>query len=288
MKYFETDELPRELLESQFEVTVFTQTFNHERYIRRCLASILAQNFEYPCCLLIIDDCSTDGTARAIHRYLAEAEIPSNFSVFHIRHNTNQYQRGRHYSREVFNAVNSKYFAICEGDDAWTDAGKIKKQHAFLSSDEGVGFSACGHDSVVCDDEGKIVAQNKLPEGYRRDFDSESLRRCNCWCLTNTIFFRGGINLPVHLGPVPNGDNVLWSSLGFTGGFKFLEGVGKSIYTIHRGGVWSQKPQAERTMMQAETHLILALHYFRMNEIALAEHFLSSTVGLLDSFRSKS
>ena len=286
IEYFESDDLPSQLLKGRFEVTATIFVYNHRQYVERCLNSVLAQNFGYPFCILIIDDCSTDGTSDLIHGLLTKARIPDNFRVFYIRHVTNQFQRGRvGYFREVFNSINTNFFATLDGDDAWNDTEKIRKQHSFLNSKEGEGFSVCGHDSVVCDDKGNVVSQNKLPENYRRDFDSESLKRCTCWCLTNTLVWRGDVKFPSELGPAPNGDNVLWSTLGFRGGFKFLGDVGKSIYTTHAGGVWSLKSTDEKIMMQASTFLSLALHYYRINDVGLAEHFLSASLGQLDKFR---
>mgnify|MGYP000240956407 CR=1 FL=1 len=287
MATYITDELPQELLTSRFDVTVIVPTYNHEKYIERCLKSVLSQDFAGSLGLVIVDDCSTDATLRTIEHYLARAIVPASYKVFLISHITNQFQRGRRHLREILNTISSEFFAICEGDDAWTDRTKIQKQFSFLASEAGAEFSVCGHDSSVCDDRGEIIAGSKLPENCKQDFDSRALKVCDCFLLTNTLFFRGNIDFPTCLGNVPNGDNVLWSTFGFHGSFKFMAHVGKSIYTKHAGGIWSSKSSVETTMMQAETFLRLARYYYQRNEVWVSETFLRKSYALLGKFGSR-
>src|SRR5262245_52553765 len=51
-------------------VSVFVQAYNTESYVGECLASLLAQRGGYDLELLVIDDASTDRTAREIERFL--------------------------------------------------------------------------------------------------------------------------------------------------------------------------------------------------------------------------
>ena len=53
---------------SKILVTIITPTYNHERYIDRCIESVISQtysNWEQ----IIIDDGSTDKTAEIIAHY---------------------------------------------------------------------------------------------------------------------------------------------------------------------------------------------------------------------------
>lgn len=52
------------------KATILLFTYNHERYIRECLESVLASDFE-PLEIYIWDNCSTDGTANIIRKILA-------------------------------------------------------------------------------------------------------------------------------------------------------------------------------------------------------------------------
>lgn len=286
MKSFKTDDLPDELLERNFDVTVLVQTYNHELYIERCLRSILSQDFDQSLGLVVIDDSSTDSTLNVIERVISEVGEHSKFDIFVISHLTNQFQRGRTYIRGVLNSLVSKFFAFCDGDDAWRDSRKLQKQYAFLMSKAGESFSACGHDSTVVDDQGLIVEENKLPLKSRRDYDAIALKQCDCFILSNTLFFRGEVKFPVHLGNVPNGDNVLWSTFGFYGAFKFMGEVENSIYTRHSESFWSSNDANEKRMMKAETFLRLARFYYQSKELELATSFLGKCYTVIEEFKN--
>ena len=50
-------------------LSVVVITYNHEKYIKKCLDSILEQNIDFPIEIIISDDCSTDNTQRIIKNY---------------------------------------------------------------------------------------------------------------------------------------------------------------------------------------------------------------------------
>jgi glycosyltransferase involved in cell wall biosynthesis len=53
-------------------VSFFVQAYNTEAFVAQCLASILEQRGAYDIEVLVIDDASTDGTAREIERFTDE------------------------------------------------------------------------------------------------------------------------------------------------------------------------------------------------------------------------
>src|SRR5690554_315390 len=50
-------------------VTVFCITYNHKRFIRPCLESLVNQKCEFPYEIIIYDDASTDGTREIIMEF---------------------------------------------------------------------------------------------------------------------------------------------------------------------------------------------------------------------------
>ena len=50
-------------------VSVLTITYNHENYIRQAVESVLAQETQFPCELVIGEDRSTDDTWRIVSEY---------------------------------------------------------------------------------------------------------------------------------------------------------------------------------------------------------------------------
>jgi len=52
-----------------FLLSIVVITYNHEKYIRKCLDSILMQDVDFSFEIIISDDLSTDQTAQIITEY---------------------------------------------------------------------------------------------------------------------------------------------------------------------------------------------------------------------------
>lgn len=110
---------------NEIMVSISCITYNHEKYIRQCLDSLLMQktNFNYE--IIVHDDASTDNTANIIREY--EKKYPE--IIKPIYQSENQYSKGTYItSTYVVPKVKGKYVAHCEGDDFWTDPYKLQKQ----------------------------------------------------------------------------------------------------------------------------------------------------------------
>src|SRR5688572_23850951 len=110
------------------KVSVLVMTYNHARFIRQALDSVLMQRTGFDFEVLISEDCSTDGTREIVVEYarrhphtitllLSEANLRSNAVV----------TRG-------IDAARGEYIALLDGDDYWTSPDKLRKQAAFLDS----------------------------------------------------------------------------------------------------------------------------------------------------------
>ncbi len=146
-------------------------TYNHVHYIIDALNGFVMQETDFPYVCSIIDDASTDGEQEVIKKYLLEHFDLQDSSVAYDRdtdyghvtfaqHKTNRncyfavvFLRENHYSQRKTKApylsewMNTKYIALCEGDDYWTDPLKLQKQVDFLESYED--FSMCFHRAMV-------------------------------------------------------------------------------------------------------------------------------------------
>ena len=106
-------------------VSVLTLAKNHEHFIAACIESVLVQQTDFAVEHIIVDDCSTDGTRQIIADYAYKHESIS--PVF--------LSGGAKPGRNVlalFQKCRSKYVAICDGDDYFTDPLKLQKQVNFL------------------------------------------------------------------------------------------------------------------------------------------------------------
>lgn len=107
-------------------VSISMLTYNHERYIRQALDSILMQkvNFRYE--IVVGEDCSPDNTRSILLEY--KAKHPDKFIL--LLHDKNI---GMDANLKAVRALcNGKYRASLEGDDYWTDPYKLQKQIDFL------------------------------------------------------------------------------------------------------------------------------------------------------------
>ena len=126
------------------KVSVLCTVFNHEPYLRRTLESFVMQQTDFTFEVLVNDDASTDGSAAIIREY---AELfPDIIRPF--LQEKNLYSQGINiYDAVLYPAARGAYFALCEGDDCWTDREKLQRQADFL--DAHPDYSACVHNSLV-------------------------------------------------------------------------------------------------------------------------------------------
>ena len=115
-------------------------TYNHEAYIRDALEGFIMQKTNFPFVAIVHDDASTDGTANIIREYAAK--YPD--IIKPIYETENQYSKHDGSLGRIMTAAcesyGAKYYALCEGDDYWTDPLKLQKQVDFLEKHSGYGL----------------------------------------------------------------------------------------------------------------------------------------------------
>lgn len=142
------------------DVSVICVTYNHEKYIRQALDSIIMQKVDFNMEVLIGEDCSTDHTADILKEY--ETKYPSLFKVYYREHNLgatrNEY--------ELFMTAKGRYIAALELDDIWTDPHKLQKQYDFL--EEHTEYIGVAHDFDIIDEQGNVIDNddNKSIKSY--------------------------------------------------------------------------------------------------------------------------
>lgn len=139
-------------------VSVRCLVYNQEKYIRQCLEGIVMQRTSFPFEAIVHDDASTDGTAEIIKDFAQK--YPQ--IIKPILETENQYSKHDGSIRRIMNAAcKGKYIAYCEGDDYWTDPGKLQKQVDILEADPRTMMVYTGFETV--DEEGTPLC--------RPDFD---------------------------------------------------------------------------------------------------------------------
>lgn len=131
-------------------VSIRCLVYNHEPFLRQCLDGFVMQQTTFPFEAIIHDDASTDGSAAIIHEYAEK--YPD--IIKPIYETENQYSKQDGSLARIMDAAmhpNSKYIALCEGDDYWTDANKLQLQVEFLETHPD--FSVTVHEYTEWDEE---------------------------------------------------------------------------------------------------------------------------------------
>ena len=167
-------------------VSVLCTTYNHEKYIRQCLDSMVSQKTDFPFEIIVRDDCSTDTTGSIIREY--GEKYPGIVIPFILPFN--------HFSRgmtndsfaEMFRMARGKYIAICEGDDFWTDPEKLQVQADFLEAHPE--YSACVTSSHYAGPDGNLL-KNKVFRTIAESREMTIEEIINGWtAATNTMVYR--------------------------------------------------------------------------------------------------
>lgn len=141
-----------------FVARISCMTYNHAPYISDAMNGFVMQKTNFPFVCTIVDDASTDGEQEVIKEYVQEHFDLQDSSISYekdtdyghvtfARHKTNKncyfaivYLKENHYSQKKSKAPyltewrDTKYIALCEGDDYWTDPLKLQKQVDYLES----------------------------------------------------------------------------------------------------------------------------------------------------------
>lgn len=108
----------------EITVSVLCHTYNHEAFIGNTLDGFLSQDAGFPVEIIVHDDASTDGTQDVVRAYQARygERIRTLFQE------TNRFSTGIRPPHFTFPVARGEFLALCEGDDYWSDPGKLRKQ----------------------------------------------------------------------------------------------------------------------------------------------------------------
>jgi glycosyltransferase involved in cell wall biosynthesis len=110
------------------KVSVVLTTYNHERFIRTAIDSIVSQIAEFSFELIISEDCSKDSTRDIIYEY--KHRYPRLITLILSEANLNS----NYVTRRAIEATVGEYIAFIDGDDYWTSTKKLQLQADFLDS----------------------------------------------------------------------------------------------------------------------------------------------------------
>jgi glycosyltransferase involved in cell wall biosynthesis len=227
------------------KISVIITSFNHERYIKQCLESILDQKGNFNLEIILGDDCSTDKTSEIIQQYYET--YPDTIKMMPQEPNLGITKN----LKRCLDACSGVYIAICEGDDYWTDNYKLQKQQEFL--DKHRECSMCFSAIVLYNEDTNQFVPHQGQLSLKKQFlTTEDLIKINyignfscCMYRTNSVRM-----LDDRLFDIYTVDWMFNMAMGELGEIGFLSEP-MSVYRIRSGGAWSGKSRLDQLYEQS-------------------------------------
>ena len=205
------------------DISIIVITYNHQKFIKRCLKSINDQIFSGSIEILIADDNSEDRTSHIIKNYIKDKKkfklIPSNKSQKIDLCGT---KNGRHNVINLLRLVKGDYIAICDGDDFLINKKKLMLQFDILKQNN--------YD---------ISFESPTVHGHLKSSKIHCLKSEDV--LTSSILAKRSIfNQFLYVSKyVPVGDYI-WQLSSKNGGFAFKKNI-LIHYEINNFNSWTKK-----------------------------------------------
>lgn len=235
-------------MQSEKKLNVLLVTYNHEKFIKETLDSILMQKTEFDFNIIVADDKSTDDTVKIIKDIEKESKIP--FVYLNSNENvgiTKNYKRG-------FAACDAKYVAVMEGDDIWTSPYRLQRHVDFLELHQECTMSFNRY--IVGDFENSKFHLQPFwaPEKEYQLITSRDLAKDNIiGNFSNCVYRKKELDkLPTKMFDLVSYDWFTNIMVGRYGMIAYLT-ENMNIYRIHSNGQWSGKSQEENLKNLIET-----------------------------------
>jgi glycosyltransferase involved in cell wall biosynthesis len=213
-------------------VSVCLITYNHEKYIRKAIESVLQQRTLFSYELIIAEDCSTDNTRNIIQEY--SKKYPSIIRLILQEKNVGPENN----FIDLLSSAKGKYIAYFEGDDYWTDNEKIQKQVEFLENHPE--FVLVFHNVDVVSQEGKFISK-VYPKKRKQVIKFIDLVKGDYTKTCSSIFRNDLRKLRPIFDKVLRPDDTTLYMLLLDGSSAYYIEDSMAAYRIHEGGIWSTR-----------------------------------------------
>ena len=299
--------------DNKFLVRVGCDTFNHASFITDAMDGFIMQQTSFPYVCTIIDDSSTDGEQEIIRDYLSlnfdlqdtslSFEKTTDYGrVIFSRHKMNRncyfavvLLNENHYSRKktkipyITEWSDTKYVAICEGDDYWTDPQKLEKEVNYLE----VHYDC----TMVFSNAMMRWENNSQPDklfAVLEERDYSGLEIVEQWIIpTASVVFRRGVLLSdLYKEVLSNkkisilGDTPLFLTCAYFGKLHAFSEV-TCVYRKHLGGFLISADSSRKIMLgdyRLEIYKVFGLEYKRISFLTALPHY---RVGLWHAMHEK-
>jgi hypothetical protein len=216
-------------------VSVIIPNYNHARFLRRRIESVLRQTYQ-DFEVILLDDCSTDESRSILSEYADDPKVRIEFNAVNSGNTFKQWNKGVRLAR-------GDYVWIAESDD-YADERLLERLVPLLEAEPSSVLAYCGSWRILADGQISGSWETDLdPERWRADFSVDGreecqsyLVRCNTIRNTSAVLFRrevyervGGADESMVLC----GDWKLWVAMALTGRIAYL-GEPLNYYRVHQ------------------------------------------------------
>ena len=217
-------------------VCVHCLTFNHEQYIEDALKGFVMQKTDFPFIVVVIDDCSTDKTAEIIGRY--EKSYPDIIKAIYLKENYFSQGKSKQPLLDPFDKE-SKYIALCEGDDYWIATDKLQCQVDYLDNHPDYTM-VCNRAKIYSEYQKKFVGEHYCYDQSQTADPKDIIRRTGLFIPTCSITYRREIsdNKPDYWLQCKVGDYPLQIMCAMKGKVYYFDNI-MSVYRRGNPSAWT-------------------------------------------------
>jgi glycosyltransferase involved in cell wall biosynthesis len=236
-------------------VSVIIPNYNHARYLRQRIESVLRQTYQ-DFEVILLDDCSTDDSRSILSSYAGDPRVRMEFNEVNSGSTFKQWNKGVRLAR-------GEYVWIAESDD-YADNRLLETLVSRLDAEPTAVLCYCrswrvsagGELSGLLDSYLPDLGSQKWTEDFRADGNEECRKYlvfCNTVPSASSVLFRRKVYLQVGGADeklVLCGDWKTWASMALTGGAIVYAGQPLNYHRFHdasvtekslRNGVWASE-----------------------------------------------
>jgi glycosyltransferase involved in cell wall biosynthesis len=225
-------------------VSVIVPNYNHARFLRKRIDTILGQTFQ-DFELILLDDCSTDDSRSILSRYAGDPRVTLEFNKVNSGSTFKQWNKG-------IKLAHGEYVWIAESDD-FADERLLEVLVAALNTDPAVAFAYCRSWRVTEDDRLDGFGDSYLVdlglERWGADYLADGHEECRNYFVhrnivgnASAVLFRK--ELYERVGGADEGlrmcaDWKVWASMALLGRVAYISEP-LSFFRAHSESVWGK------------------------------------------------
>jgi glycosyltransferase involved in cell wall biosynthesis len=226
------------------KISVIVPCYNYERYIEKCLMSIVLQHRNFNVEILVGNDNSTDNSLKIVNRFARYYESDNlKFKIY--SHNTNLGEISN--TKFLLENCEGEYIAYLDADDYWIDPNKLKRQIEFLDNNKDYSICVTGYIELLNDIDyiPSVDFSNWLCPVDVNRLNAESLTSVNIVGSSSSRLFRNYKDLVKdYFYEFPYSDWVINFELALKGKIGYLD-FPSYVYRIHDNSLSKKDYQTE-------------------------------------------